>query len=98
MGSFGRAAGIAAGLAVLAVACQREPSCDVKDRAKLNFTVKDMNGAVVNLAAYRGQPLVLNFWATWCGPCKEEIPALISLAEKYGKPDDRRSWLDVFRR
>jgi peroxiredoxin len=78
-----RAVVVAMGLAFAAAACHRQPTCDVKDRAKLDFTVKDMNGATVNLAAYRGRPLVLNFWATWCGPCKEEIPSLISLAEKY---------------
>jgi peroxiredoxin len=83
LAGIGRAALVALGLALVGVACHRQPSCDVKDRAKLDFTVKDMNGATVSLAAFRGRPLVLNFWATWCGPCKEEIPALISLAEKY---------------
>jgi peroxiredoxin len=80
---LGRAAIVAVGVAIAAAACHRPPACDVKDRAKLDFTVKDMNGAPVNLAAYRGRPLVLNFWATWCGPCKEEIPAFIALADKY---------------
>src|SRR5262245_27261609 len=55
--------------------------------AKLNYTLKDMNGADVALASFKGRPLVLNFWATWCGPCKEEIPALIELAEKYRDKD-----------
>jgi peroxiredoxin len=81
--SLARAGAVAVGLALVAVACHRQPSCELKDRAKLDFTVKDMNGATVSLAAYRGRPIVLNFWATWCGPCKEEIPALIALADKY---------------
>jgi thiol-disulfide isomerase/thioredoxin len=42
-----------------------------------------MNGKDVNLASFRGQPIILNFWATWCGPCKAEIPALIELADRY---------------
>ena len=80
---LGRAALAALSLAVLAAACQRQPACAVKDRAKLDFTVKDLNGREVSLASYRGRPLIINFWATWCGPCKEEIPSLITLAEKY---------------
>ena len=78
-----RASLLALGLAALGAACQREPSCDPKQRANLDFHVKDATGATINLASYRGRPLVLNFWATWCGPCKEEIPALMALADKY---------------
>ena len=53
------------------------------DAANLDFTLKDMNGADVHLADFRGRPVILNFWATWCGPCKAEIPALVALAERY---------------
>ena len=53
------------------------------NEANLDFTLKDMNGADVHLADFRGRPVILNFWATWCGPCKAEIPALIALAEQY---------------
>lgn len=52
-------------------------------RAPLNFTVKDMNGANINFASYKGKIILLNFWATWCEPCKHEIPDLISLQEQY---------------
>src|SRR5687768_9509588 len=52
-------------------------------RAPLNFTVKDMNGANVHFASYKGKIILLNFWATWCEPCKEEIPDLVSLQEQY---------------
>ena len=51
--------------------------------APVNFTIKDMNGIDVNLASFNGKVVLLNFWATWCGPCKVEIPWLISLQEKY---------------
>lgn len=53
--------------------------------AKLDLTIKDMNGADVHLADYKGKILLLNFWATWCGPCKAEIPDLVELQEKYSK-------------
>jgi len=52
--------------------------------AQFNFTLKDMNGATVQLASYKGRPLVVNFWATWCPPCKLEIPWFIELKKKYG--------------
>ena len=51
--------------------------------APLNYTVKDMNGADVHLASYKGKIILLNFWATWCPPCKVEIPDLIALQEQY---------------
>lgn len=51
--------------------------------ANLNFTLKDMHGADVRLADYRGRPILLNFWATWCGPCRLEIPAFVALADQY---------------
>ena len=51
--------------------------------APLDFTVKDMNGRSVKLSSYKGKVILLNFWATWCEPCKEEIPDLITLQEQY---------------
>ena len=52
-------------------------------RANLDFTLPDMNGANVRLADFRGRPIILNFWATWCGPCRAEIPALVAIADEY---------------
>ena len=51
--------------------------------AKLDFTVKDMNGADVRLTDFKGKVILLNYWATWCGPCKVEIPDLIALQDQY---------------
>ena len=52
--------------------------------AKLNFTLKDVNNKPVKLSDFKGKLLVLNFWATWCIPCRAEIPALVELQTKYG--------------
>jgi peroxiredoxin len=51
--------------------------------APLHFTLKDMNGVDVKLESFRGKIIFLNFWATWCPPCKVEIPDLIQLQTKY---------------
>jgi len=51
--------------------------------ANLAFTVTDMHGAKVSLASYKGRPLVVNFWATWCPPCKLEIPWFIEFKNTY---------------
>jgi cytochrome c biogenesis protein CcmG, thiol:disulfide interchange protein DsbE len=48
-----------------------------------NFTLRNDDGKVVALGDYRGQVVVLNFWATWCPPCIEEMPSLNRLAEHY---------------
>src|SRR3954447_11962540 len=53
--------------------------------ANLNFTLKDTTGKDVRLADYKGKVLLLDFWATWCGPCKIEIPGFIELYDKYRK-------------
>lgn len=52
-------------------------------RANLSFTLKDMNGRDVALSQYAGKPLIVNLWATWCGPCRLEMPQLVSLSEQY---------------
>ena len=48
-----------------------------------NFTLRDLKGNQVSLSDFRGQPVVLNFWATWCSPCRVEIPYLEALYTKY---------------
>ena len=48
-----------------------------------DFTLRDLKGNQVSLSDFRGQPVVLNFWATWCSPCRVEIPHLEALYTKY---------------
>src|SRR4051812_49264251 len=50
-----------------------------------NFTVKDLNGKVVNMSDLKGKVIFLNLWATWCGPCVAEMPSIQSLYEKADK-------------
>ena len=47
------------------------------------FTLKDLDGDDVSLADYRGKIVFVNFWATWCGPCRMEIPHFVKLTDKY---------------
>ena len=50
----------------------------------VDFTVYDREGNTVSLSQMVGKPVVVNFWATWCGPCKSELPAFQQAYETYG--------------
>jgi len=52
--------------------------------AKLDFSFKDITGKKVSLSDFKGKVILLDFWATWCVPCKQEIPGFIELQKKYG--------------
>ena len=47
------------------------------------FAVKDLAGREISTASIKGKVVIVNFWATWCGPCRAEIPDLVALQEKY---------------
>jgi peroxiredoxin len=52
-----------------------------------NFQLRDMNGQLVALSDLRGKVVLLNFWATWCGPCRIEMPAMEQLYRTYKRTD-----------
>ena len=47
------------------------------------FLLRDINGKIVSTADWKGKVVILNFWATWCPPCREEVPELVQLQNKY---------------
>jgi len=49
------------------------------------WTLKDLNGAPVSMAQFKGKVVVVDFWATWCPPCRAEIPGYIEMVRKHGK-------------
>lgn len=69
-------------LAVLAAGCENSPS--QKKTGGKDFTLTDLEGNPVSLSDYRGKVVMLEFWATWCAPCRLSVPELIELHEKYG--------------
>ena len=57
---------------------------DIKKNTAPDFTVLDKDGNTVRLSDKFGKPIVINFWATWCPPCKQELPDFDKLSKEYG--------------
>jgi peroxiredoxin len=74
-----RIAGLIAALVIAlpAVASDRGPAPQ--------FTLGAKGGGTINLAQYKGQVVMINFWASWCGPCRQEMPYLEDIYKKYNK-------------
>ena len=70
-----------AALIMLASACDRGTRPEVLGKVAPDFTIQD-SGRSVSLHDFRGKVVVLNFWATWCPPCIEEMPSLVQMQKK----------------
>jgi thiol-disulfide isomerase/thioredoxin len=57
---------------------------DPTGKAAPDFTLQTLDGKSVSLSSFRGRAVLLNFWATWCGPCKIEMPWFVELQKQYG--------------
>lgn len=62
---------------------EEEPTNVEKEKVAPNIVLQNLQGETVELADYKGKNVVLNFWTTWCPPCKEEMPHLQKYYDKY---------------
>lgn len=74
---------VAQGELVAAAADTSMTSSPLIGKPAPDFTLEDLNGKKVSLSSYKGKAVMINFWATWCGPCKIETPWLVELRNQY---------------
>ena len=75
---------VAAHASALEVEAQADAAaCLPNAKPASDFTLPSLDGTKISLSSFKGKVVLLNFWATWCGPCKAEIPAFVELQEQY---------------
>jgi peroxiredoxin len=72
-----------AGLALTVLAMSSLAASDLTGKPAPDFALKSSTGANQRLSEYRGDVVMINFWATWCGPCRQEMPLLDQLYSRY---------------
>ena len=92
--SWGRVYFVLAGILFLLAACEQGTSKPETKRfvpegprvgfRAPGFSIPTLNGNSLDLSNYRGKVIMINFWATWCGPCRVEMPSMEDLYSKYG--------------
>jgi peroxiredoxin len=79
---------LALALLLLALpACSRKQQAALQGNPAPDFALKDLAGTTVKLSDFRGKVVVLNFWATWCPPCRQEIPSMMRLNQAMAGKD-----------
>ena len=85
MQSSARASHTLAGLTFAALFFAHGGPVSAGDMKAPAFSVKSVEGRVVRSSDYRNRPVIMDFWATWCGPCRASMPHLSSMQQRYAK-------------